>query len=81
MIPPVANPVIVGAFEKVFAPVSICAPVFISPRAVPDASGRLNVWVFPSETILKSVPLVPIAKTCVTPVRPLNDPILPLNVL
>lgn len=80
MIPPVVNPVIVGAFENVLEPVRVCVPVETRPRAVQEASGRLNVWVFPDETILKSVPLVPMAKICITHVSPLIDPILLLNI-
>ncbi len=72
-------PVIVGAFENVLEPVRVCVPVETRPRAVQEASRRLNVWVFPDETILKSDPLVPIANVCITHVSPLIDPILLLN--
>jgi len=61
-----------GAEENVLAPAKACAPVVTSPRAVADASGILNVWVVPVEEILKSVPDVPVAKVCVTPVNPLR---------
>lgn len=39
------------------------------------------MWVFPAEMILKSVPVVPIAKIWVIPVSPLIDPILLLKVV
>ena len=42
----------------------------MAPLAVADASGILNVWVEPEETILKSVPVLPVANVCVAPVSP-----------
>ena len=48
---------------KVFAPVKVCAHVETTQRAVVEASTILNVCVFPDDTILKSFPIFPIAKT------------------
>ena len=44
-----------------------------SPRAVPEASGILNVCTEPLETILNHNPLVPIENVCVVPVSPFID--------
>ena len=38
------------------------------PFAVRDANGRLNVWVFPDAVIVKSVPVVEVARVWVAPV-------------
>ena len=54
---------------KVFAPAKVCVPVVTSPRAVAEASGKLNVCVVPEEAILKSVPVVDVANVCVAPVK------------
>jgi hypothetical protein len=74
------NPESVGATAKVFAPAKIWDPVDTSPRAVRDASGRLNVWTHALDTILKFVPAVPMANVWVVFVSPFRDPILLLNV-
>jgi hypothetical protein len=44
-----------------------------SPRAVEEAEGRLKVCVEPEDTILKSVPEVDEAKSCVVAFSPFND--------
>ena len=49
-----------GAVLKVLAPAIVCEPVVITPLAVALASGKLNVWEVPLDTIAKSVPLVPV---------------------
>ncbi len=64
-----------GADEKVLAPAMVCAPVVTRPLAVAEASGILKVCVVTEEAILKSVPLVPVAKVCVLPVKPFKLPI------
>ena len=51
----------------------VCAPVVTTPLAVAEASGIFNVCVVPLEAILKSVPLVPVAKVCTAPVNPFKD--------
>ena len=56
------EPLCTTVFENVFVPANVCVPVETSPRAIPEASGRLKVWTFPVEAILKSVPEVPTAK-------------------
>ena len=48
-----------------------------APRAAADAVGILKVCVATLETILKSVPAVPVAKNCVEVVRPFNEFIKP----
>jgi hypothetical protein len=60
---------------KVFAPAMVWVDVEITPRAVAEASGTLRVCVVPTELIATSVPDVPTANVCVTPVRPFNDEI------
>ncbi len=79
-IDPVANHENTGAWSNVFTPANTWAPVDTSHRAVREALGRLNVWTFPTEEILKSLPAVPIANVWVTPVRPLIEPILLLKI-
>ena len=59
-----------GADEKVLLPAMVCAPVVITPLAVAEASGILNVWAEPEDEILKSVPVVPVANVWVLPVNP-----------
>ena len=54
---------------NVFAPAKVCVPVVTNPRFVADASGKLNVCVVPEDAILKSVPVVEVAKVCVAPVK------------
>ena len=60
----------VGAAENVFAPAMVWAPVVTRPLADAPASGILKVWVVLADEILKSVPLVPVAKVCVLAVNP-----------
>src|SRR5260221_1823976 len=43
-----------------------------NPRLDPEEFGKLKVWVAVAETILKSLPLVPVANACVEAVRPLR---------
>ena len=58
---------------KILAPSNVCVPVVTTPRAVAEASGRLNVWAVPVLTIPKSVPVVPTAKVWVPPVSPFSE--------
>ena len=44
-----------------------------NPLAEAEALGRLKVWVMPAETILKSVPAVPVANNCVVELRPFKE--------
>ena len=44
-----------------------------NPRLDDDASGKLNVCVEPDEIMLKSDPVVPVAKVCVDAVNPLSE--------
>lgn len=55
---------------KVLFPAMVWAPVVITPRAVADASGRLNVWVVPEDDMAKLVPLAPVANVCELPDSP-----------
>jgi len=55
---------------NVFAPRKDWAAIVTSPRFAVEADGMLNVCVVPDELILKSAPVVPVAKVCVVPVRP-----------
>ena len=47
---------------KVLAPANVCVPVVTVPEAPVPAAGILNVCVEIEETILNSVPEVPVAK-------------------
>ena len=47
---------------NVLVPAIVCVVELISPLAVAEASGILNVCTVPALTILKSVPVVPVAK-------------------
>ena len=42
------------------------------PLAPVLANGRLNVWMFVSDVMVKSVPAVPVAKVWVAPVWPVE---------
>ena len=78
-------PVIVSALDVVVAsvivPVNVLSPakdcvvVLMTPREVVPAFGILKVWVVLVETILKSLPLVPTAKSWVEVARPLMNKI------
>jgi hypothetical protein len=46
----------------VLSPAIVCAPVVTSPRFVAEALGILKVCVVDALEILKSVPLVPVAR-------------------
>jgi hypothetical protein len=59
-----------ASLEKVFAPAIVCVPVVTNPLAVAEALGILNVCVDPALLILKSVPVVPVAKFCTCAVNP-----------
>ena len=48
-------------------------PVVTVPEAPVPAAGILNVCVEPEDTILNSVPDVPVANVCVAFVKPFND--------
>ena len=63
----------VGATVKLLDPVKVCVPVETRPRAVAEASVKLKVCTQADETILKSVPAVPIANVWVAPESPLSD--------
>lgn len=53
-----------------------------APLPVADADGILNVCTVPEDAILKSVPVMPVAKVCVELLSPFNDVIvLPDNKL
>jgi len=43
------------------------------PLFVADAKGKLNVCTVPELEILRSVPLVPVAKVCTEPVSPFSE--------
>ena len=57
---------------NVFAPANVCVPVVTVPDEPVPAAGILNVCVEPDETILNSVPDVPVAKVCTGCVDALN---------
>jgi hypothetical protein len=44
-----------------------------SPRDADPALGMCSVCVVPVEVIVTSVPLSPVVKSCVVPVRPLRE--------
>ena len=79
-IEPCVNHERVGATANVLAPANTWVPVDTSHLAVLLVSGRLNVCIFPEETILKSFPAIHIVKVCIDPVIPLSDPILLLKI-
>ena len=56
-----------------FAPKNVCAAMVTKPRLDALAEGMLKVCVVPDELILKSAPVVPVAKVWVVPLRPFND--------
>jgi hypothetical protein len=58
---------------KVFAPKKDWAAIVTRPLLDVEADGMLNVWVVPEDEILKSAPVVPVAKVCVVPVSPLRE--------
>jgi hypothetical protein len=58
----VAVAFVVMISANVFTPKNVCDDVDMNPRAVEDASGMLNVCVLTEDTMLKSVPELPIAK-------------------
>jgi hypothetical protein len=66
---------------KVLVPNKVCADVDIKPLAVVDAVGMLKICLFEKEveSILKSVPDVPVSKSCEDVVSPfkekLNNPV------
>ena len=64
--------------EKVFAPAKVCAPVFTSPCALAEASGRLKVCVLLELEMLKLLPDVPVAKVCEPCVRPFSEVMPPV---
>ena len=58
---------------NVLAPANVWVPVVTVPEAPVPAAGILNVCVEPEDTILNSVPDVPVANVCVVFVSPLRD--------
>jgi hypothetical protein len=58
---------------NVFAPINDWAAIVTKPLFDVDAEGMLNVWVVPEDEILKSAPVVPVAKVCVVPLSPLRE--------
>jgi hypothetical protein len=81
---PVTTSVNTVVVARVVEPVNVLSPakvwvvVDMKPRAVADASGMLNVCVPAEETMLKSVPVVPIANSCTVSERPFNESIPPV---
>ena len=57
---------------KVLAPANVCVPVVTVPEEPVPAAGILNVCVEPAETILNSVPDVPVANDWLAVVKPLR---------
>ena len=57
-----ALPLIVTSAPKVFAPANVWSVVVTTPLLVGLASGILKVDAVPAVVILKSVPVVPVAK-------------------
>ena len=74
---------VVDAVVNAAAVVAVIVPILLLnvvqfaalnlPLFVAEATGKLNVCTFDKLEILKSVPVVPVAKVCTEPVIPLKE--------